>query len=276
MTEIRAAVLAAIVAAVAPAFGATEPVPLTRESVSRMAPDQLARRVFGELGHVMYPLPYRPPQVGASMLPLQALAFLTRPRGSYRAGICETDRIVVAFERQPLAMGPDPAVRPYRFQVYEAFFVQDFDAAREGGPPEDEEADAELGQRCAAIDPREKQLIVADSAFDVVGGLDSLADLVEAAQAGRAPAPLQCVDEREQPVAEADCLRRLSRLEPLNLYHARSIPGCDRRDSQVQCRWLEVFDYDSGLDISIEYRRGSLGPVAVRVKPSLDESSLVN
>lgn len=272
----RTAGLAALFLAGAPVIGSAEPAPLTNDSVGRMPPDELARRVFGDLGHVMYPLPSRSSRGGASGLPLQALAFLTRPRGSYRAGVCQTDRIVVAFERTPFAIGPDPAVRPYRFQVYENYFVQDFADARAGGPPEDPEADAELGRTCAAIDPRERQLIVAESAFDVVGGIDALADLIEAAQAGQALAPMQCLDEQAQPVAENECLGRLSRLEPLKLYHARSIPGCDRRDPEVHCRWLEVFDYDSGLDIMVEYRRGGREPVAVRVKPSLDESSIVS
>jgi hypothetical protein len=165
-------------------------------------------------------------------------------------------------------------VRPYRFDKYENYFIQDFDAAREGGPPADEEADRALDAVCRAIDPREQRLIVASTAFEVVAGLESIADLIEAAKQGRALAPLECRDEGDQPVAEADCLRMLARLDPLGLYHANFVDGCGRKDAEIYCRWLEVWDVTRSLDINLEFKRGGRDPLRIVVKPSFDESSI--
>ena len=267
----------AILVAAAPALGADRPVPLTRESVRTMAPEELARRVFGELGHVMYALPFREPRgSGASTMPLTALEFLTRPRRSYRAGLCETDSIMVGFERIPYALGRDPAMRPYRFDVYKTHFVQDFGQAREGGPPVDSAADQELDRACAAIDPRGVHRIVASEPFSIVAGLDLLADLVEAAKAGRALAPLDCQDVDGKPVAESVCMANLARLDPRKLYLARSGESCERSDPDHHCRLVKIFDRGESVDILFELRRrGEQAPVRILVKPSFDESSLI-
>ena len=238
-----------------------------------MAPEELARRIWGGLAHMMYPLPYSEPRGRLSSMPLHGLAFLTRPRKSYRAGLCETDRIVVAFERVPFGVGPDPEVRPYRFQTYENHFIQDFAKAREGGPAVEEEG-AALDLACAAIDPRKVDLIVASTPFPIVASLDTLADLVEAAKAGRPLAPLDCRNESGESVEEPVCLRSLAQLDPAKMYHADYVDGCGRKEPEIYCRWVEVWDGFKSLDINFEFRRGGEEPLRVRVRPSLDESSL--
>jgi hypothetical protein len=271
----RAGALLPIALASAPAVAAEKPVPLTKESVRTMAPEELARRVFGDLGHVMYPLPYSEPRgSGVSTMPLRALWFLTRPRRSYRAGLCETDRIAVAFEPVPYSLGRDPAVRPYRFEKYENHFVQDFAKARTGDPVGDEEDEAALESACAATDPRNVNIIVASSPFEIVAGLDSLADLVEAAKAGRAPAPLDCRDESGEPITETECLKNLARLEPGKLYHATFVEGCGRKDADIYCRRLAVWDVTGSIDVDFEFKPGGKEPLRILVKPSFDESSI--
>lgn len=269
-----AATLLLFLLGAAPAPAADKPVPLTWESVSKMTDEELARRVFGDLGHIMYPRPRGGRSLARFPPALRKLEFLTRPRASYRAGLCETDTIHVGFERVGFALGDDPPVRPYRFDKYENHFIQDFKAARTGEPLADEEARSDLDLACREIDPRTKRLIVASSAFEVVDGLDSLADLIEAAKEKRALAPLECVDRSGEPVSEANCLVRLSHLDPLDLYHSNYVDGCGRKDPLVYCRSLKVHDLGDGMDIDLEYKPGGKAPLQARVKPSLDESSL--
>lgn len=269
----RIAVLLLLLLAAAPVSAADKPVPLTRKSVRTMPDDELARRVFGDLGHVMFPERRRGPERSDSMR-LTRLDFLTRPRGSYRAGVCETDSIVVGFEPIPFPLGDDSPVRPYRFDKYENFFIQDFGSARGGDPPADEEAQRDLHSACSRIDPRSKRIIVARSAFEVVAGIDSLADLVEAARKSRALAPLECEDHSGEPIAEAACLVDLARLDPLELYSAAFVDGCNRKDPGVYCRSLKVHGPGGSMDVELEHKRGGPEPLRVRVKPSFDESSL--
>jgi hypothetical protein len=269
-----AAALFLLLFAAAPASAADKPVPLTRESVATMPDGELTRRVFGELGHVMFPQRRPERQSAGRFRPLRGLDFLTRPRASGRAGVCETDMIVVAFEPVPFAPGDDPPVRPYRFEKYENHFIQDFAAARQGGPSEDEEAESRLDAVCRKIDPRSKRLIVASSAVEIVAGLDSLADLIEAAGKSRALAPLECEDESGEPVVEAACLVNLARLDPLELYYSTFVDGCSRKDPGVYCRSLKVHGPGGSMDIELEHKRGGREALRIRVKPSFDESSL--
>lgn len=269
-----AAALLPLLLAAAPAPADNRPVSLTKESVRTMPDEELARRVFGDLGHIMYPRPRREPRGAASFMALRGLEFVTRPRGSYRAGVCETDTIMVGFEPVPFASGRDPPVRPYRFDKYENFFIQDLEAARTGDPPADEEADARLDTVCRTIDPRTRRLISASTAFEVVAGIDSLADLIEAAKERRTPAPLECENESGEVLEEGVCLARLASLDPLDLYHSAFVDGCNRKDPRVYCRWLKVHDLGDGMEITVEHEKGSRNPVRVRVKPSFDESSL--
>jgi hypothetical protein len=271
--RLAAALLPFLIAA-APASAADKPVPLTRESVRKMPDEELARRVFGDLGHVMYPQPRYEPRGARDPMWLRGLEFVTRPRGSYRAGVCETDSVHVGFEPLPFTLGDDPPVRPYRFDKYENFFIQDFSAARSGDPPADEEAKSELDSACREIDPRTKRLIAATTAFEVVAGLGSLAALIEAAKKGRALAPLECKDRSGEPVAQSNCLVNLSHLDPLDLYRSAFVDGCNRKDPQVYCRSLKVHDFGDGMDIDLEYKRGGEEPLRIQAKPSFDESSL--
>lgn len=92
---------------------AQQPRPLTRGDIRDLSDEQLSRRLFGDIGAIMFPIRYPEPASEARM-PLQALQFMSRPRISHRAGICETDRVTVFFQLAPPLLAVD-AVKPRRF-----------------------------------------------------------------------------------------------------------------------------------------------------------------
>jgi len=269
----RPAALLALLLAAAPAWAAPEPAPLNWARLRQMTPEAISRQLFGDLGQIMYLQPGQIPATDSFRRPFRDLRFLSRPRASYRAGVCETDWVTVEFRWAPGALGPDPAMRPRRIEVTTQFIVQNLAEARGGGPVV-EEALARLETACAAIDPRDVQPIIATTAFDVTGTVAPLADLIEAARAGRALAPLECLGEDGEARGEAECLRELARLQPDKMFHAWLSAGCDRNETGLYCRNASVFDFGSAVEIRFEFRRGSAAPTRVFVKPALDTSSI--
>lgn len=269
-----ASALLGLVLAAGPAFAA-DPPPLNWAAVRDMPPEALARQLFGEVGGIMYLRPHQAPTAnGRPGLPLSRLSFLTRPRASYRAGVCETDWVAVEFEPVPFALGSDPAVRPRRFTVSTQFIVQDLAKVRDGGPSVDEMPSLE--RACAAIDPREVSPVNAGSAFDVTGTVSLLADLIESARAGRATAPLDCRDHLGQALNEAMCLQNLARLQPERTYQALFLADCVPGDATRYCRQASVWDYSQGVDIKFEIVRGSDRPARITVTPVPDFSDITN
>lgn len=268
------ALLLGLLLAAVPARAA-DPPPLNWAAVRDMPADALARQLFGEVGEIMFLRHHQvPAATGRLSLPLRWLTFLTRPRASYRAGVCETDWVTVEFEPAPFALGPDPAVRPRRFTVSTKFIVQDLAKVRDGGPSVDEMP--ALEKACVAIDPREVSPIIAGSAFDVTGTVGLLADLVDSARAGRAAAPLECRDHLGEALSEAACLQNLARLKPEQTYQAQLLADCVPGDATRYCRQASVWDFSQGVDIRFEMIRGSGKLTRITVTPVPDTSDITN
>ncbi|HEX8583932.1 MAG TPA: hypothetical protein VF680_05935 [Allosphingosinicella sp.] len=255
--------LLAAIAAAAP--GPAAP-PLTRGSVERMSPEEVATRVLGEMGSAVYT--WRVGEARPGDEALRQIDFLSRPRGSYRAGVCELDWLAVSFDPVP-TRGRDAPVRPSRLQQYDFYLVRDAELAREDRAPEEGEQ-AKLELACAQVDPRNETLVTASTAFAVVDGLQFLGDLTAAAKAKRALAPLECSDEQGMASSEADCLQRLAGLKPRDMYGATLESGCAPEEPDTYCRTLHIH---SGRTIVIrgEWKRGASKPSKVTVGPDLEE-----
>ncbi len=254
---------------------AAEPPPLNWARVRDLPPEALARQLFGEVGRIMYLRPIQLPDLTRHPdFALPSLTFLTRPRASYRAGVCETDSVTVELEPVPSAVGPDPAVQPRHFKLSTQFIVQDLAKVRDGGPSADEMP--ELDQACRAIDPREVSLVTAESPFDVAGAVRLLAELVDSARAGRAPAPLECRSFEGEAVRETDCLRNIARLQPERTYHVELIPDCVAGDATRHCRRALVGDSPNALDVRFEVARGSERPTRITVTQVPNMTLIIN
>jgi hypothetical protein len=265
--------LLALALAAPTAAAAADPPPLTWARLRTMTPEAVARSLFGDVGQIMYLRPFQMSGTAPPRWPLRSLSFLTRPRASYRAGVCETDWVDVEFEPAPFALGPDPGVRPRRFRVMTQYLVQDLAKVREGGPAVEEEA-AALERACAVIDPREASAIIATTAFDITGTVGLLANLIDAARQGRTTAPILCRDHNREPIAEADCLRNLARLRPERLASATLTAGCGRNEIDLYCRQASVWDGSEIVEVVFELRRGSQVPARVLVDPRQDTSAV--
>jgi hypothetical protein len=263
MTARAAIAFLALLMTAGPAFAA-EPPPLNWGRVRDLPPEALARQLFGEVGRIMYLRPIQLPDLTRYPdLALRSLTFLTRPRASYRAGVCETDSVTVEFEPVPSALGPDPPVQPSRFELSTQFIVQDLAKVREGRSSDDDRP--ALERACRAIDPRQVSLVAAESEYEVTGAVGLLAELVVAARAGRAPAPLECRSLAGEALREADCLRNIARLQPERTYHVELIPDCVPGDATRHCRRALVGDSPQPVDVRFEVARGSERPTRITV-----------
>ena len=243
-----------------------EPPPLTRETVAQMAPEQVARRVLGEVGSMVHLWQVRGSPARRS--DLGQIDFLTHPRGSYRAGLCETDWLAVGFG-PVLTADLVVAVRPNRLWKSQFYIVRDGALAVQNRPLEEEER-ADHQAACAAVDPRKGSLVTAATAFEVAEGYAFLTDLIVAAKANRPLAPLDCADMEVQPISEAECVVRLSRLDPADFYGSTLDPGCGRKEADVHCRTIRVHDVPT-LVIRGEWRRGSERPHKIIVGRDAEE-----
>ncbi len=273
-----AALLALLLAAQpAPVPPPAEAQRLTRERVGAMSPEALTRRLFGDgaLAGLVYPLP-RFDAMRRRWMPLHSLTFLTRPRATHRAGVCETDWLTVYFEPRPFALGEDPPVRPRRVGVSTGYFVSDLASARADRVPEGG-ARWEQDAACAAVDPRQANLIVADDEMHVTGAMELVGDLIAAAGAGRTAAPLLCRDSEGRPVAEAACLAQLARLHADKIGYVQLLERCGEPGAGLYCQRIETWEAGAGADegyvILFELRRGNPAPVRIVVDPRRRDQS---
>lgn len=269
-----AAALLTLLLAAQPA-PAREAQTLTREQVLTMSPEELTRRLFGDGALSGLVFAQRRLDPGSRRwMPLYSLTFLTRPRGTYRAGVCETDHLTILFEPRPLSPGEDPPVRPRRIQVSTSYFVRDLALARADRVP-DEAGRVEDDLACAEMDPRDADIIVADGEMQVTRALALVGDLIAAAGAGRTPAPLICRDSEGRPAAEAECLAMLSRLHADKIGYVQLVERCAEQDPRLYCERIETWEAgtDEGYVIQFELRRGDPAPVRIIVDPRRRDQS---
>jgi len=271
---VPAAALLALLLAAQPA-PARETQTLTREQVRTMSPEELTRRLFGDGALAGLVFAQRRFDSGRRRwMPLYSLTFLTRPRGTYRAGVCETDHLTILFEPRPLSPGEDPPVRPRRIQVSTSYFVRDLALARADRVP-DETGRVADDRACAEIDPRNADIIVADDEMQVTRALALIGDLIAAAGAGRTTAPLICSDGEGRPAAEAECLAMLARLHADKIGYVQLLERCGEPGAGLYCQRIETWEAgtDEGYVIQFELRRGNPAPVRIIVDPRRRDQS---
>lgn len=238
----RAALLALVaLTAAAPAWSEPPP-PLRLSQLSSLSDAALVRRMFGDLA--AFPIVswrperrvYRSPQQRAEIW------FWTRPRASDRAGLCETDRMIVGFVAAELTIGPDPVMEPRRFDLQTYYIIRDRSRARALSGSDRPEAE----QACAALDPR-RDGIPADYPWQLMKALELVADLGAGARAARAPAPLDCAGMDPNgfgpPIDAAACLPELRGLYENSVVWVSQChggpPGGDCIRVQVSSRFIE-------------------------------------
>ena len=265
----RALAALALLALAGAAFAAQDAAPLTKNSVRAMAPEALTRRLFGELSRVMLPIaePARTRPRPRPTRPLRSLSFLTVPRGSNDAGICESEVVTVGFEPAGPENGADTPVRPRAIGTSTQFFVRDAARMRQGGPVEAGEARA-LDAACAAADPRRARLISARGSSQVFVAVELVRELVEAARAGRATAPLDC-DGFARPgesaeLTEAACLREVAGIGPEQV---SSVEECGSPNPDyAACRRVVVAN---AFQIDFAFADGNRRLARIRIDPMI-------
>lgn len=287
---LRLALLLTLALAVATPGAAEEP--LTEASLRAMPPDALARRLLGDFAAVAFPLPSEQQTRGPDDEGMIWFRFLTRPRASPEPGVCATEHLTMVF--QPLGMpGPNTPLRPRSMAMTPAtFIVQDVQTARTSlwpNWPEDlhdrrsdtrrNEARARLDPACVEIDPRQIELVFADHAGQVGRAVALVADLLEAAQAGRTPVPATCQDLARSPLSNGDCLRLLAALRVGSLNHVELVDSCWGMDRpggfELENRCLRVWLWDPQrrdrieIDFIFRWFRQELIRIDVRPRPVL-------
>ena len=270
-------------------LAATQPMPLripeqsgtlTREQVRAMPPEELTRRLFGDLGRIMFPQPYyEPPRVRLRRESLGALSFLTRPYQSGLAGVCRTDMFFVRFEPAFGAMGDDPPVVPSQVQLWgNSYLVSDLAVARMGKLT----GDAIPERSCGEIDPRTVTIIVAGSEGQVVDAVQLFADLLDGARAGRIGAALECRDSVGAALATVPCLAMLRPYRAERIHVVEGVPGCGRAATDARCTRIETSldDHTGRLQVIFETPRSDQPgepPSRIRIgPPPPDESELAS
>jgi hypothetical protein len=253
-----------LLAAAAPAIS-QQPRPLTQADLRDLSDEQLSRRLFGDIGAIMFPIRYRA-DAGEARTPIRALQFMSRPRVSHRAGICETDRVTVHFELAPLPLVD--GVQPRRFELSTNYFVQDAALARQHRPPDLEDGRERFGldSACAAVDPRQANISVAGDAHDVATAVVLVSDLAAAARSGRIAIPVECRERGGESVPEAECRAELARLDPSEPMYVQHIAGCYRSDPAVYCRRIEFFQRSEGRSFLFEFPIAGREPARVTVE----------
>jgi len=266
--------------AIAAATAASAQEPLTESSLRTMPPDVLARRLLGETATIVFPdtselVESREESDGSA-----GVRYLTLPTASEMAGICQSQFLIVGLE--PVgARGPDAPLRVRSIYTSNVFILQDVRAAGAStwpnigpNPVRWDENLAARNTACAAIDPRQAELIIADDAAPGAIGrtVGLVADLVRSARAGRTPAPTTCDDISEQRLSREDCLAMLAavRVERLNL--VRLIDGCwgmDRPDAfehENRCLQAKLWDprRNGQIEIEFAFRWGRQELVSIR------------
>lgn len=273
--------VAALVSALAFAQASQPAVPgtLTAAELETTPPEEIVRRLFGDLGQMVYPI-YARQQRTSRLSGVRALQFYTRPYGAGLSGICQTDLLIVMFENAPYTLRrDDPPVRPSRIALYDnSYFVGDLARARAG------EIDHESS--CSDIDPRTVPLIVASRSGEVADAVANFADLIDGARAGRVDVALDCEGIAGEVLDERGCFALLSRYRPERIHAVTSVPGCGRGATDSWCSRIETSldrpdtafdDRSDRLQITFEgpsVGTGPTGPARVRVRPAPPEPDL--
>jgi hypothetical protein len=249
---------------------------LTRAQVRTMPPEELSRRLFGDLGRIMFAQPYyEPPRVRLRAEGLGALSFLTRPYRSGLAGVCRTDLFFVGFEPAFGAVGDDPPAVPARVQMYSnSYLISDLAVARMGKLT----GDAIPNRSCGEIDPRTVTVIVAGSEGQVVDAVQRYADLLDGARAGRIDAALECRNSVGNQLATGPCLAMLTRYRAERIHVVEGVAGCGRAATDARCTRIETsLEDDTGrLEIVFETPRSDqpeIPPSRIRIGPPPPEGA---
>jgi hypothetical protein len=251
----------------------TIPGTITAAQLESTPPEEMVRRLFGDLSHIIFPA-YSSQQVIRPPFGIRALHFYTRPYGAGLAGICQTDTIIVTFEPVPgYVRSDDPPVRPARIHRYDnSYFVADLARTRK------REVDHEGS--CSSIDPRTVPLIVASRSGEVVDAVADFADLIDSDRAGRATVQLDCQSPAGQALDQRGCLTLLARYRPERIHLITTVPGCGRGATDAYCHRIETSidrsdtsfdDRSEPLQILFEAPRsdaGPMGPARVQVRPA--------
>ncbi|MEA3014557.1 MAG: hypothetical protein QOD42_3102 [Sphingomonadales bacterium] len=261
------ALLTLLLAAPAPA-AAQDQEPLTAARIRAMPAETLARRLLGDSGAIVYPMQPVSPTRGdrADGDGPQSVSYYTRPRVALRAGICETDFLYVILAPTG-APGPDTPLLVRQVRTSGVFIVQDVARVRQGGEPSDAER-AALDAACAAIDPREAEIALADNAEQLGHAITLTADLLTAARAGRTGVPLGCRDGDERRIAQIACLRGMTELRTETIHNVELIDECDD-DAELSCvqAWLWDARHSGRVEIRFALRWGTQTLVRIDVRP---------
>ena len=242
-------------------------------------PEEITRRLFGDMSRIMYPA-YPRRQRTSGSLGVRALHFYTRPYGAGLSGICQTDLVVVMFETSLGSLRrDDPPVQPARIAMYDnIYFVGDLARARAG------EVDDEPS--CSSIDPREVPHISGSRSGEVADAVQDFADLLDGARAGRRDVALDCQSLQGRPLDERGCVALLARYRPERIHLIANVPGCGRGATDSWCYRIETSldrpdtPYDDStdrLEITFEAPRSDAGPTdptRVRVRPAPPDPDL--
>ena len=273
-------IVAALFAALAVQSGPPAvPGTLTAAELESTPPEEIARRLFGDLSRIVYPV-YPRQQRALPSRGVRALQFYTRPYGAGLSGICQTDLLIVMFETAPYTLRrDDPPVQPARVALYDnSYFVADLARARAG--------EIDHQSSCSEIDPRTVPLIVASRPGEVTDAVTNFAGLIDGARAGRVSVALDCQGLAGEALDDRSCFALLSRYRPERIHAVSSVPGCGRGATDSWCSRIETSldrpdtAYDDRADrLEIIFEGPSLGtgpagPARVRVRPAPPEPDL--
>jgi len=273
-------IVAALLAALAVQSGPPAvPGTLTAAELEATPPEEIARRLFGDLSRIVYPV-YPRRQRTLPMGGVRALQFYTRPYGAGLSGICQTDLLIVMFETAPYTLRrDDPPVQPARVALYDnSYFVADLARARAG--------EVDHQSSCSETDPRTVPLIVASRPGEVTDAVTNFADLIDGARAGRVSVALDCQGLAGEALDDRSCFALLSRYRPERIHAVSSVPGCGRGATDSWCSRIETSldrpdtaydDRADRLEITFEgpsVGTGPTGPARVRVRPAPPEPDL--
>ena len=276
---IAAAALAFALAALQPGQPPAVPGTLNGAVLEDTPPEEITRRLFGDMSRIMYPV-YPRGQRSSGSRGVMALHFYTRPYGAGLSGICQTDLVIVMFEMAPgFLRRDDPPVQPARIAMYDnIYFVGDLARAREG------EVDHEPS--CSNIDPRTVPHINASRSGEVTDAVQDFADLLDGARGGRAGVALDCHNLQGEPIDDRSCVALLARYRPERIHIIHNVPGCGRAATDSRCYRIETSldrpetPYDDSterLEIVFEAPRSDAGPTdpsRVRVRPAPPDPDL--
>jgi hypothetical protein len=154
---------------------AQEREPLTKISSREMTPEQLTRRLFGELAETLLPVERRARRT-RPVRRLFSLNFYTQPIAA-QEGLCRTQRLTVHFDSIDGSNSPKTPVRPSGM-TSETFYLVHEPRVFSGG--EVSEDQMRLSERiCPRKDPRSLNLIQANDDNDVAQALTRLAAIAE-------------------------------------------------------------------------------------------------